>query len=260
MQHECSPNTGLTFLDFAMCASTALTIYRESISLRAASPVSHIAPQASDKVLPMTATSGPSSPESFASFGPDGSWLKTSQGYSQLTLEGFSEPFLGTWPRSGMVSNGIAYKLPTLAPRISGTGCTSWPTPQTQYDGRSMERWQIAKERAAAKHKSGQYGKGTGAPGMIDLQRAVQLAECQMWPTPNATDGDWQRDNKGRKLRRLTLTGAVKLWPTPNATGWKNRESSTQHASLSKEIGPLNPMWVEWLMGFPLDWSCLEDE
>jgi len=189
-----------------------------------------------------------------------------------------------------------------------------------------MESWQIAKERAATKHKNGQYGKGTGAPSMIDLQRAVQLAEGQMWPTPNASDwknrdtstqraclpravrmwptprsheaGDWQRDSKGRKLRRLTLTGAVKMWPTPNATDGEKAPKTFARGNPSlpmaatiaemyptptasdaaggpayskppsleggfslKEItpGPLNPAWVEWLMGFPLGWTDLED-
>jgi hypothetical protein len=37
--------------------------------------------------------------------------------------------FSGPWPRSGMMRNGIAYRLPTLAHRMSGTASGSWPTP-----------------------------------------------------------------------------------------------------------------------------------
>ena len=44
---------------------------------------------------PTTATSGPSSPDSFASLDPDGSWRKTCQGYSQVTLDGSLETVLG---------------------------------------------------------------------------------------------------------------------------------------------------------------------
>jgi hypothetical protein len=28
----------------------------------------------------------------------------------------------------------------------------------------------------------------------------------------------------------------------------------------SKASGSLNPTWVEWLQGFPLGWTILEDE
>jgi len=40
-------------------------------------------------------------------------------------LDNYSE----TWPRSGMMRNGIAYRLPTLALRINETESGSWPTP-----------------------------------------------------------------------------------------------------------------------------------
>jgi hypothetical protein len=54
-------------------------------------------------------------------------------------------------------------------------GRALWPTPQAAYDGRTDEAWRAAKSRAKARHKSGEYAKGTGAPGMMDLQRAVRL-------------------------------------------------------------------------------------
>lgn len=37
-----------------------------------------------------------------------------------------------TWPRSGMMRNGIAYRLPTLAPAIGGTEFGSLLTPSAQ--------------------------------------------------------------------------------------------------------------------------------
>ena len=58
------------------------------------------------------------------------SW-KTSQ---RCLIEGFTE-FSETWPRSGMMRNGIAYQLPTLAHPISAIGCGSLLTP-IKMDGR----------------------------------------------------------------------------------------------------------------------------
>jgi site-specific DNA-cytosine methylase len=68
----------------------------------------------------------------------------------------------------------------------------------------------------------------------------------------------------------------VKLWPTESATDWKgiyNPETVARRASestrgvrLPEQVsrdegnsGELNPTWVEWLMGFPLGWTALED-
>lgn len=48
----------------------------------------------------------------------------------QHSLTGGLVSFSGTWPRSGMMHNGIVYRLPTLAPSIRGTDCGWWPTPQ----------------------------------------------------------------------------------------------------------------------------------
>ena len=70
--------------------------------------------------------------ESLASFDPSSSTWKT----SQLSLLTGSEPYLGTWPRSGMLVNGRLYELPIVVPRMSGTGGgVCFPTP-TSHDAK----------------------------------------------------------------------------------------------------------------------------
>jgi hypothetical protein len=50
---------------------------------------------------------------------------------------------------------------------------------------------------------------------------------------------------------------AAKMWGTPNSRDWKGTGFDGQ---LGTQIGgQLNPTWVEWLMGFPLGWTDLED-
>lgn len=85
--------------------------------------------------------------------------------------------FSGNSLRSGMMRSGTVFPLQPLARLTVATGSGSWPTPQTRYDGRSNAAWVAAKERASKRHKSGQYGRGCGAPGMMDLKRAVRMAE-----------------------------------------------------------------------------------
>lgn len=70
-----------------------------------------------------------------------------------------------------------------------------------------------------------------------------------------------------RSLERRTFDGESSLLPTPtviDASGGRINKSYGRHAkerpTLAKLVGRLiNPAWVEHLMGFPPDWSDLED-
>jgi len=75
---------------------------------------------------------GASSPELLARYDQDSQSWKTSQisladrpPHLELGLAGFSE----TWPRSGLMRNGTAYRLPLSALHTYETGCGYWPTP-----------------------------------------------------------------------------------------------------------------------------------
>jgi hypothetical protein len=49
---------------------------------------------------------------------------------------------------------------------------------------------------------------------------------------------------------------------TPTARDWRSgKASEATHAKNSRPLseqvgGALNPTWVEWLMGFPLEWTA----
>ena len=107
---------------------------------------------------------------------------------------------------------------------------------------------------------------------------AKQVANPKYWPTPDAAAGTGynQTDSPNAKKRPL-LGAAVKMWPTPNSRDWKNataaewedkkntrnlnrKMASDFKGSQVKEerLGQLNPMWVEWLMGYPSGWTDLE--
>ena len=68
---------------------------------------------------------GLSSPASLATYDPDTSSWRTSQG---SLFEGWEE-FSETWPRSGTTRSGTAYRLPPSAPHIYERGSSFWPTP-----------------------------------------------------------------------------------------------------------------------------------
>lgn len=200
------------------------------------SPASPSQPLAVVPEQKTTETFGPKCSDSFAKLNPAGYWQKTSQGYSQLMMDGSLEAFSGTWPRAGMTRNGTAYLLPPSAPLTGETESGSWPTP----------------------HASCWTGAGrAGRSGGPNLQTAAQ------YPTPKATRGTYQRNVNGRIY--MTLEGMAKMWATPNAADGVGSHGGGQGRSLRTDVhsenkaggGQLNPRWVEWLMGLPIGWTDL---
>lgn len=51
---------------------------------------------------------------SFAKFAPDGSLLKMSGDYTQVTMENSLEKYYGTWPQAGTMRNGTVYQRQSL--------------------------------------------------------------------------------------------------------------------------------------------------
>ena len=75
-------------------------------------------------------------------------------------------------------------------------------------------------------------------------------------------------------LERPTSDSASGLWPTPGANDWKgsarwgqrrrqlderveNQERDRRDSSMPRVVvtGSLNPIFVEWLQGFPTGWT-----
>jgi len=97
------------------------------------------------------------------------------------------------------------------------------------------------------------------------LEEKVAL---QMYPTP--TQDSVSERTKKYKQGGLPLTMAVKLYPTPTtrdykdstvSPSYKNRNSDSLPIKMMKEGkhgGKLNPEFVEFLMGYPLNWTKVE--
>lgn len=176
---------------------------------------------------------GPTWRASLARFDPDTSSWKT----VQLCLLGGSELSSVIWPRSGMTAAGQCWELPMSERRTSGTGSGLWPTP-------------VASDTSS---RNKPYAQG-GTP----LSLAVK------WPTPTVC-GNYNR--KGASATSGDgLATAVRMWPTPTAGadclgafgGSGARAQMKKLVSESELYGPLNPTWVEKLMGWPEDWSMLQ--
>lgn len=190
-------------------------------SLPAASPANPYPLPEPDAVIPTPVGSGPKCIE-FAQYSDqDSCWLKTSQGYAQRMVDGSSEEWLRTWPRSGLVSGGIAYRQPPSVPRISGTGCSLLPTPNsTDYKGVSQPK---------------------GRRPICDDDLPSRVAR-EMLPTPSSTDGS--------KAPKFHKGGNPSL---PCAVEMEAGERDSTGAKVGG--GQLAPGFVEWMMGFPRGWT-----
>ena len=167
---------------------------------------------------------GSSWPELLEKWGHGGSSLKMSASYD---LEDFS-PSCKISARSGMMRSGTVSQLPTLVRLTRGTGTGYWATPTVNKSIQcSME---AARKEAARLHPQGRY------------TLATQVAET-MWPTPSS------RDHKGGYIGGRIRNGKIS-WDTLDvAVQWTDNQT--------KDRGALNPTWVEWLMGYPEEWTDL---
>ena len=152
---------------------------------------------------------------------------------SDLTL------FSGKWPASGMTQNGKLFPQPQLVRLIVGIVSSSWPTPTAVT--RPMEG-NVRAYRAKI-----QAGKMTEAEAEAILGKSVWEAQGKIpaiWPTPThgklaGGSGAFQQIQNKYENNEITL--------------------DEKKAMQAGNGGRLNPMWVEWLMGFPLGWTDLED-
>ena len=102
-------------------------------------------------------------------------------------------------------------------------------------------------------------------PALVRLtggtESSLLASEPVMWHTPSASEKApaWDRRASNGGVRNIpvpNLHAQVQMWPTPVARDYKGR---TVKQDMLPDLvgGALNPMWVEWLMGFPLGWTEL---
>lgn len=129
-----------------------------------------------------------------------------------------------------------------------------WPTPLASHNRKST------KAMTASENNARRSGGGNSSPP--GLEQAVEIAE-----------GVWPKEMpEVEKLTPATREMVRTLWPTPRArdadkvpSGHRGNSDSLNASVARAEdmqvqaTGKLNPTWVEWLMGFPLGWTDLED-
>jgi hypothetical protein len=108
--------------------------------------------------------------------------------------------------------------------------------------------------------RSGMMRSGT-VYQLPNLARTITEIGSGLLPTPAAstggTTGNWQPIRPSGHRAQLSLQQYVRMWPTPTAHNAKEGAYPAEYERNTPTLaaqagGKLNPMWVEWLMGFPL--------
>lgn len=92
----------------------------------------------------------------------------------------------------------------------------------------------------------------------VMLDEAV-MAE-QLWPTPTRQEdaGAASYPTTSGRHPGTTLLDAVK-WPTPTASDYGTNKGGAA-GRVGAVRGPLNPQWLEALMGFPAGWTAIDGQ
>lgn len=227
------------------CATGLPSNIREWLtSLPPVSPVSLSLLLEKAGLNPTPAINGRKREIALASYDRDSRCWRTSQA---SLLNPISEPFSGSWPKSGTMRDGKIYRRPRWEPSISGTGCGFWPTP-------------------TASNGTGPCKHGDGG---ADLQTAVK------YPTPTnsmMTMGDMEQARFSGNGGKRPSYREAQNFPTPSSREWKGgrafdtlkAKGRTENNTLNDKVNALegksvqlSAFWVEWLMHWPLGWSNL---
>jgi hypothetical protein len=190
-----------------------------------------------------------------------------------------------------MKQNGIAFQLPTLAHRTVGIGGGAYATPTTMDSLPPKSPEALEREATIAR-------PGRSRPANLRDQISnshlwptpTNQSPRKMMPTPTASDHIERTSTSTEAVNPLTgksvsldrfvkfwpdqetqESGVPQMWPTPTANedeagtpDGKMQKMLGNHPSIRGETpqewaeGSLNPTWVSWLMGYPLDWLDLD--
>lgn len=178
--------------------------------------------------------------------------LKTSPQSEHADFQQCSENL----PKQGMIVDMVFYPLTTWVRRTLEKDGSCWATPNC------MDSLPPRSPETMEKHLNCEARKGRTRSGNL----REQVVFPNMWPTPTASESgrtpEQFAENKTRKtkLGGIGLAIAVQMWPTPCADDMSHRKNKYQQGgtALSTQVGgQLNPMWVEWLMGYQTGWTEL---
>ena len=183
-----------------------------------------------------------------------------------------------TWKPKDTKQGALLFRLSPQMPDIDATDAGLWATPN------SMDHLPQRSEESLKKMAEG-HRKGRALPSnlreQVDPETVRKWQEAQepkLWATPTAVqrrnraldlvenNSTVRRRGSGQK-RGIELPTQVKMYPTPAARDYKGmsgkgrqeRKGNPKDTLPNAVGGSLNPQWVEWLMGYPVGYTDLNN-
>lgn len=158
-----------------------------------------------------------------------------------------------------------------LREQVDPKNMMMWPTPRAkesgdyQYSQGNHEKKTLTLSGAVKMYNTptAQDAKNSTLPkSQINRDSLVGDVMREQFATPQARDYRTGQASRweDKEHRSRNLNDQIAMYPTPRAGGSNgSSESGRKHGDLAAKIGgQLNPMWVEWLMGYPIGWTELD--
>ena len=187
----------------------------------------------------------------------------TKHGGRNLTDDASAWPTPRSSPNENRTTRNAPSHGKTHGKTLAGEAA-SFPTPsaQTYGNNRGGSAGRVGPVRhsldsAATKgllpSRQAQDTSGNGTNSSADGQ-----SSNRQWMSPRSMDargGDYTRDSGVRGRERPSLTREAKgmAWPSPRAG--KTDKPESHHKNATGKGRKLNPLFVEWLMGWPIGWT-----
>lgn len=159
------------------------------------------------------------------------------------------------WPTPAGEHHGPDYqRRDTGAPNSNlETAVALWPTPKATDGDKAPNHF----SRGPSNPSLPTAARTWTTPSASDDRRGGTITEAMsgtsltqqvraLWGTPRIVTGSYTRDNGDPENARLTLEGQASFHPAPAI--------ETDGAPSLSERRSLNPLFVEWLMGWPPLW------
>ena len=227
-----------------------LTLFRED------SPASRLVLPGSEEARKMTVSCGQSLSELYTNSSRLGSLVRMCL---ESSIWHSTRCFL-TWKRKVTKSNVSLFQLAVSMPRTKESGSQLWPTPSTGASlcggtGNFQTLKRMAEAGLITEEERRSLSQGNGGktnPQLVEWLMGYEQKFTELIPTPRASEG------KGASSNRCWLPNSQTVQvERERERHYRGQLNELVELTPLGKIGPLNPAWVEWLMGFPIGWTDL---
>jgi len=254
-------------------------INTKQMSLLGDSHVNHSQLQGKEKEQMTIDTSGMKLLESSENVNQNGSLAKMLKVLLTSKKAWYSDRCKLTWKKKVSKSNVLLYQLQASVLGIKEKEFGLWATPNTMDTLPPRSKEAVIRQMTTAR-------KGSTKPSNLREQVHTETMKMYGWMYPTPTQDSASERTKKYKQGGTPLPMAVKMFPTPSAScqmdvvappetvqqnskGWSVTRVGTGTkfgAKLNDVVnkinnkpgGKLNPNFVEFLMGYPMNWTKIE--